>query len=125
MSIELWVEGVIVKFLDGIPFDRAIIRRVVKKEIVVANIENGATSRLDKAYLNKRRELGAVTFLAESRDHGELKFFDLTASEQQETNRKYRYIKRLQEKDIHKVTSKSSTSSWMQALLSLFKGQMN
>lgn len=119
MSIELWVEGVIVKFLDGIPFDRAIIRRVGKKEIVVANIENGATSRLDKVDLNKQHELGAVTFLAESRDHGELKFFDLTAIEQQETNRKYKYIKRLQEKNIYKVTSKSSASTIREVALEL------
>jgi putative transposase len=110
MSVELWVEGVIVEFVNGQPCDRGIVRQVGKNEIVLANIANGATSKLHRDDLNSMYESGGAKFLAESRDFGELKFFDLTEREQRETNRKYQYVKWLQEKGVSKVTEKSAGS---------------
>ncbi len=110
MSVELWVEGVIVEFINGQPCDRAIVRQVGKNEIVLANIANGATSKLHRDDLNSIYESGGLKFLAESRDLGDLKFFDLTEREQRETNRKYQYIKWLQEKGVSKITEKSAGS---------------
>lgn len=108
MLTELWVEGVIVEFKDGAPCDRAIIRQVGKSEIVLANILNGAICRMERTALDETKEVGGIRFLAESRDFGDLKFFDLTEVEQLEVNRRYKYIKALLEKGINKITDKSS-----------------
>ncbi|WP_039916591.1 Mu transposase C-terminal domain-containing protein [Cellvibrio mixtus] len=108
MSVDLWIDGVIVEFVKEGSCHRAIIRQVGKNEIIVADISDGTTERLNKTSLREMYDSGEVRFLAESRDHGELKFFDLTEKEQRETNRKYLYIKRLKEKGINKITAKSA-----------------
>lgn len=110
MLTELWVEGVIVEFQDGMPCHRAIIRQVGKSEVVLANILDGSVKKLEKVELDSMNESGNVKFLAESRDFGDLKFTDLTEKEQLETNRRYRYVKNLQEKCITKITEKSSNT---------------
>ena len=110
MLTELWVEGVIVQFQDGVPCHRAIIRQVGKSEVVLANILDGSVQKMEKVELDSMNESGHVKFLAESRDFGDLKFIDLTEKEQIETNRRYRYVQHLQEKGITKITEKSSKS---------------
>lgn len=110
MLTELWVEGVIVEFQDGMPCRRAIIRQVAKSEVVLANILDGSVTKVGKVELDSMNESGNVKFLAESRDFGDLKFTDLTQKEQLETNRRYRYVKSLQEKNITKITEKSSNT---------------
>jgi len=107
MFLELWVEGVIVEFGDQIPFPRAIIRSVGKSEIVVADISNGSSKRISRDELDKIYSAGGIKILSESRDFGELKFFDLTEKEQRETNRKYQYIKKIVEKGVTKITEKN------------------
>ncbi|QIL91247.1 DDE-type integrase/transposase/recombinase [Microbulbifer sp. SH-1] len=108
MSIELWVEGVIVEFKGGEPCLRAIVRHSTKNEIVLADIKKGTVLKYPRKELEEASSQGRVKFLAESRDFGDLTFFDLTENEQRETNRKYRYIKALQESGISKITEKSS-----------------
>lgn len=108
MSVELWVEGVIVEFRDGVPCNRAIVRAVGKNEIILADITNGKISKLHREELDTTFASEGVKFLAESRDLGELKFADLTEKEQRETNRKYQYIKKLQENGVSKITEKSA-----------------
>lgn len=108
MLTDLWVEGVIVEFKNGEPCNRAIIRQVGKSEIVFANILNGTICRMERTALDEMKESGGIKFLAESRDFGDLKFFDLTEVEQLEVNRRYKYIKALLEKGINKVTEKSA-----------------
>jgi putative transposase len=110
MLAELWVEGVIVEFKDEVPCHRAIIRQVGKNEIVFANILNGSVHKFEKLELDNMNDSGLVKFLAESRDFGDLKFIDLSEKEQIETNRRYRYVKNLQENGITKITEKSSNS---------------
>lgn len=108
MSVDLWVEGVIVEFRNGIPCRRAIVRALGKNEIILADINSGTISKLNREELDATCASGELTFLAESRNLGELKFADLTEKEQRETNRKYQYIKKLQESGISKVTEKSA-----------------
>ena len=109
MSIELWEEGVIVEFIDSKPCCRAIIRSVGKSEVIFSDLSSGSTIRASRVELDDIYKNGGTKFLAESRDFGELKFADLTEKEQKETNRKYKYIKRLVERDVTKITEKSST----------------
>lgn len=108
MSIELWVEGVIIEFSQGVPCNRAIVRSVRKNEVILADIASGSVSKLSREELDTAHSSGCVKFLAESRDLGELTFNDLLESEQRETNRKYKYIKKLQENDVSRVTEKSA-----------------
>lgn len=82
MLTELWIEGLIVEFKDGQPCGRAIIRHVGKNEIVLANIVNGATYKVERVDLDEMNENRLIKFLAESRDFGDLRFFDLTEKEQ-------------------------------------------
>ena len=88
MSVELWIEGVIVEFSHGFPCDRAIIRSVGKREVILADIRDGSVSKLDRQELDEIYTAGGAKLLAESRDFGELKFSDLSEKEQRETNRK-------------------------------------
>ena len=106
MSVELWVEGVIAEFKDGTPFSRAIVRAIGKSEIVLADIVKGSTLRLSRSELNEIHAAGGVKFLADSRHLGDLKFSDLTEKEQLETNRRFKYIQKLQEQKINKITEK-------------------
>ncbi|WP_444902543.1 Mu transposase C-terminal domain-containing protein [Microbulbifer sp. SSSA007] len=108
MSVELWVEGVIIEFRDEVPCKRAMIRSVGSSEIVLADIATDRISRIPKAELNEIYSSGGLKLLAETRDFGDLKFLDLTEKEQQETNRKYQYIKRLREYGINKITEKNA-----------------
>lgn len=108
MSVELWMEGVIVEFFEGIPCERAIIRSVGKSEIVLADIGNGSVLTISRNELNEIYSTGGARLLAESRDFGELKFSDLTEKEQLETNRKYRYVKKLMELGVSKITEKNA-----------------
>ena len=108
MSVELWEQGVIIEFYKGIPCHRAMVRSVGKIEVVLVDIENGAVSRLSREELGTVYASGGIKFLADSRDFGDLKFIDLSEIEQRETNRKYKYIKRLQENGISKITEKSA-----------------
>lgn len=108
MSVELWVEGVIVEFSQGLPCGRAIIRSVGKNEIILANINDGSVLRLGREVLDEIYTSGNAKLLAETRDFGELKFFDLTEKEQRETNRKYKYLKSLMEQGVRKITEKSA-----------------
>lgn len=105
MSTELWIEGVIVEFKNGDPCERAIIRQVGRHEIVFADIINGRVCKIDRARLDGGKEKGEIKFLAETRDFGELKFIDLEETEQLAVNRKYKYIKKLREKNISKITA--------------------
>lgn len=109
MSIELWEEGVIVEFIDSKPCHQAIIRSVGKSEVIFSDLSSGLTIRASRDELDEIYKNGGTKFLAESRDFGELKFADLTEKEQKEANRKYKYIKRLVEHDVTKITEKSST----------------
>jgi putative transposase len=108
MSVEMWVEGVIIEFSEGTPCNRAIVRATGKNEIILADITNGTVSRLSREALDAIYASGRVKFLAESRDLGELKFSELTEKEQREANRKYQYIKKLQEQGVSKITEKSA-----------------
>ena len=108
MSAELWEQGVIIEFNKGIPCHRAMVRSVGNAEVVLVDIENGTVFRLSREELGTVYTSGGIKFLAESRDFGDLKFIDLSEVEQRETNRKYRYIKRLQENGISKITEKSA-----------------
>lgn len=107
MFKDLWVEGVIVEFNDGLPCKRAIIRNVRKHEITLVNISDGNAYKLPLAKIKKIYESDGLKLLAESRDFGELKFFDLTEKEQREVNRKYQYIKQLNINGITKITQKN------------------
>ena len=111
MSAELWEQGVIIEFNNGIPCHRAMVRSVGKAEVVLVDIENGAVSRLSREELGTVYASGGIKFLAESRDFGDLKFIDLSEAEQRETNRKYKYIKKLKEKGISKITEKSARNT--------------
>ena len=108
MSVDLWVEGVIIEFGDSNPCRRAIVRAVGKNEIVLADIKNGSVHKISQKQLDAMYASSGCKLLAESRDFGGLAFADLTEKEQRETNRKYRYIKKLQENGISKITEKSS-----------------
>lgn len=108
MSNELWVEGVIIEFNSGHPCGRAMIRRAGGNEVVLADILTGEVHKIDLAILEASKHEGEIKFLADPRYLGELKFFDLSAKEQLEVNRRYKYIKGLKEKGINKVTAKSS-----------------
>lgn len=108
MSANLWIEGVILEFRTGQPFNRAIIRQVSRNEIVLADIATGAVCKIDRAALEVSKSEGDIKLLAESRDLGELKFLDLSDKEQLEVNRRFKYIKELKEKGIAKVTAKTS-----------------
>ncbi|WP_028875587.1 Mu transposase C-terminal domain-containing protein [Teredinibacter turnerae] len=108
MSIDLWEEGVIVEFSGAKPCHRAIIRSVGKSEVILADVSTGSRISVGRKDLDDIYESGGARFLAESRDFGELKFADLTEKEQKETNRKYRYIKKLTELGVTKITEKSS-----------------
>lgn len=119
MSVELWEQGVIIEFSNSIPCHRAMVRTVGKAEIVLVDIENGEVSRLNREELGTIYALGNIKFLAESRDFGDLKFIDLSEKEQYETNRKYKYIKRLQENSISKITEKSAKNTIDQVAIEL------
>lgn len=119
MSIELWEQGVIIEFSNNIPCHRAMVRTVGKVEIVLVDIENGNVSKLTREELGAIYALGNIKFLAESRDFGDLKFIDLSEKEQYETNRKYKYIKRLQENGISKITEKSAKDTINQVAIEL------
>lgn len=119
MSVELWEQGVIIEFSNSIPCHRAMVRTVGKAEIVLVDIENGEVSRLNREELGTIYALGNIKFLAESRDFGDLKFIDLSEKEQYETNRKYKYIKRLQENSISKITEKSAKNTINQVAIEL------
>lgn len=108
MSHELWVEGVIIEFNSGCPCGRAMIRRAGDSEVVLADILTGEIHKIDLATLEASKHGGELKFLADPRYLGELKFFDLSEKEQLEVNRRYKYIKKLKEKGIDKVTLKSS-----------------
>lgn len=108
MSVELWVEGIIVEFSDGIPCERAIIRSVGRSEVILADISSGQVAKMSIAALDEVYASGGVRLLAESRDLGDLKFIDLTEKEQKEANRKYQYIKKLREYGISKITEQSA-----------------
>ena len=108
MSIDLWEEGVIVEFSGATPCHRAIIRSVGKSEVILADVSTGASVSVGTKDLDDIYKSGGTRFLAESRDFGELKFTDLTEKEQKETNRKYKYIKKLTERGVTKITEKSS-----------------
>ncbi|MCQ1048569.1 transposase family protein [Acinetobacter baumannii] len=119
MSVELWEQGVIIEFNKGIPCHRAMVRSVGKAEVVLVDIENGAVSRLSREELGTVYASGGIKFLAESRDFGDLKFIDLSEAEQRETNRKYKYIKRLKENGISKITEKSARNTIEEVALEL------
>lgn len=108
MSVELWMEGVIVEFSKRVPRDRAMIRSVGRNEVILADIRSGQVSKMPIATLDEIYASGDARLLAESRDFGDLKFIDLTEKEQKETNRKYRYIKKLREKGVCKITEQSA-----------------
>lgn len=108
MSAELWEEGVIVEFSNAVPCKRAIIRSVGKSEIILADVSSGSSLRISIKNLDDIYSSGGARFLAESRDFGELKFADLSEKEQKDTNRKYKYIKRLAERGVTKITEKSA-----------------
>lgn len=108
MSIDLWEEGVIVEFSGAKPCHRAIIRSAGKSEVILADVSTGASISVGRKDLDDIYKSGGARFLAESRDFGELKFTDLTEKEQKETNRKYKYIKKLTERGVTKITEKSS-----------------
>lgn len=108
MSIDLWEEGVIVEFGGAKPCHRAIIRSAGKSEVILADVSTGVGISVDRKDLDDIYKSGGARFLAESRDFGELKFTDLTEKEQKETNRKYKYIKKLTERGVTKITEKSS-----------------
>lgn len=108
MSIELWEEGVIVEFKGATPCHRAIIRSVGKSELILADVSTGSSLSVVRKNLDDIYQSGGARFLAESRDFGELKFADLSEKEQKETNRKYKYIKKLTERGVTKITEKSS-----------------
>lgn len=110
MSIELWEEGVIVEFSDAVPCHRAIIRSVGISEVVLADVSTGSSLSVNKNELEELYSSNGARLLAESRDFGELKFTNLTEKEQKETNRKYKYIKKLIECGITKITEKSAAS---------------
>ncbi|MFA0812983.1 hypothetical protein [Microbulbifer epialgicus] len=90
MSIELWVEGVIVEFRNGIPCKRSMIESVGSSEVVLADIKADQIIRIPIVELDEIYSSEGLKMLAESRDFGDLKFLDLTEKEQQETNRKCR-----------------------------------
>lgn len=108
MSIDIWAEGVIVEFSGATPCHRAIIRSVGKSEVIVADVLTGSSISVGRKALDHIYNSGGARLLAESRDFGELKFTDLTEKEQKETNRKYKYIKKLTEHGITRITEKSS-----------------
>lgn len=108
MSVELWVEGVIVEFSEGIPCERAMIRSVGRSEVILADISSGQVTKTPIVTLDQIYVSGGIRLLAESRDFGDLKFVDLTEKEQKETNRKYRYIKKLREYGVCKITEQSA-----------------
>jgi putative transposase len=110
MSTELWIEGVIIEFKNGHPCNRAIIRKVGRHEIVLADIVNGKVFKIDRTKLDVEKENGDLKLLAESRDFGELTFIDLSERDQLEVNRRYKYIKKLKENNITKITAKSAQS---------------
>lgn len=108
MSIELWMEGVIVEFKESVPCKRGMIRSVGRSEIILADVSNGNVFKVQVSNLDELYSSGDVRLLAESRSFEDLKFLDLTEKEQKETNRKYRYIKKLKVYGVSKITEKSA-----------------
>lgn len=51
MSVELWMEGVIVEFSKRVPSDRAMIRSVGRNEVILADIRSGQVSKMPIATL--------------------------------------------------------------------------
>tara|TARA_R110000850_G_scaffold18201_2_gene55297 strand:- start:10 stop:1926 length:1917 start_codon:yes stop_codon:yes gene_type:complete len=105
MSTELWIEGVIVEFIDSIPCKRAIIRQVKKEQVTLADISSGSIYYLELSLLREKQINGLAKFLSESKDHGNLKFIDLPEEDQFETNRRYKYIKKIKELGITRIRS--------------------
>lgn len=111
MSTELVIEGVILEFEDSLPCHRAIVRKVGGQEVVLADIYDGTVHIMGLANLLGEASGKSVKFLAEARDFGGLKFYDLREKEQRETNRRYKYIQKLQDQGITKITEKSARSA--------------
>lgn len=108
MSIEIWVEGVILEFADAQPCSRAIIRKGGNHEIILADVRDGAIHRIDRCQLGQKKARGELKFLADARDFGDLSFVDLSEKEQIEVNRRFKYIQRLLEHGVTKVTEKNA-----------------
>ena len=109
MSVEkLWVEGTVIEFASDEPCSRATIRSVGLRQVVIADLKDGTPHRLDKDFLNELRSKSEVSILSEKRDFGELVFSDISDSEQEQTVRRYKYVKALIDRNITKITKKSA-----------------
>lgn len=110
MLNDLLIEGHIVEFRIDDTYSRAILKSLGNSELIFADIRNGSISRFSREEIEGKYQAGNLRFLAENRDMGDLKFFDLTEKEQLETNRKYAYVKHLIENSVSKVTAKSANT---------------
>jgi putative transposase len=105
-----WVEGTIVQVDSDGESSKSIIRSVKRNEVVIADIITGKVKTTTSQYLQQMLVEGKLKLLAAEKTHGALKFIDLPEREQQETSRKYAYIKKLKLEGVLKVTEKSSSS---------------
>jgi len=88
-----WIEGFAIRILSGDISGIWIIRRFNADVVTLASIEGGnpilvAVDKLEEKYIAKD-----LIFLAEMRCNGELVFNQLSEKDQEETTRKYAYVK--------------------------------
>lgn len=108
MLNEIWNEGEIIEFKNGKPCGRVIVRKVERQEVILADILTGSTYKIEKTEMDERKKNGDLIFLAEEHNLGILSFVDLSEKEQAEVNRRYKFIRKLKESGVTKITKKSA-----------------
>lgn len=92
-SMSRWVAGFAVRIDSPDMHGIWIIRRVNGENITFANIDNQSIVVRSEQYINEKIANNEIQFLAEGRHNGDIAFQDLSESDQEETVRKYAYVK--------------------------------
>lgn len=105
-SMNRWVAGFAVRF--GSPDLRGIwiIRRVYGENVTFANIDTQSIVVKSEQDLSERISKNEIQFLAEGRHNGDIVFQDLSENDQEETVRKYAYVKAYLESEDQKRSRK-------------------
>ncbi|WP_108126757.1 integrase catalytic domain-containing protein [Saccharospirillum mangrovi] len=104
MSDIDWLVGTIVEFSNSEPCHRAIIRSANKEIVALASITNGEIYKLSVETLYDLKEGEKLKLLTETKNLGELAFIDLKDQEQTYVSRRLRYLNRIYDNDITKIT---------------------
>lgn len=105
---SVWVEDSVVEFLNSDPCHRAMVSRIGNSQIIVADIQDDSTYRVERTLMDERFADGEIKILKESRDLGELSFTEITEIEQIQVVRRMKYMKALEYEEVEKITEKSA-----------------